>query len=57
MPKKNPPKPDETPQRERFIEKARELECDESGKTFERAFAKMVPPNKKKPTHEKSGSK
>ena len=36
------------PQRERFIEKAREIGSDESGKTFERAFKKIVPPKKPK---------
>jgi len=35
-------------QRQRFIGKARELECDESGETFERAFKTLVPP--KRPT-------
>ena len=28
----------------RFIEKARELGCDETGKAFERAFKKIVRP-------------
>lgn len=33
-------------QSERFIEKARELEADESGKEFERVFRKAVPPKR-----------
>ncbi len=45
----NKTKPDN--QRARFITKARELECDESGKPFESAFKRIVPPKKpKKPT-------
>lgn len=35
---------DERPQSERFIEIARELEADETGQAFERAFGKIVPP-------------
>jgi hypothetical protein len=31
-------------QRQRFIEKAKELGVDETGEEFERAFAKVVPP-------------
>lgn len=31
-------------QRRRFKETARELECDEDPKAFEKAFAKVVPP-------------
>jgi hypothetical protein len=46
MPKKSPPKPDEKPQHERFKEAAREHGADESGKKFERAFGKIVPPVK-----------
>ncbi len=37
-------------QRERFIEAAREADCDESPEAFERVFAKVVPP--KRPTTE-----
>ena len=33
-------------QKKRFIEKARELEADESGETFERAFKTIVPPHR-----------
>lgn len=36
-------------QKERFIETAKELEADESGEQFERAFAKVVPPKNVKP--------
>ena len=42
-------KTDETPeavaeaQKRRFIETAKELEADETGEAFERAFAKAVP--------------
>lgn len=38
------PKPDEKSQKERFIETAREVEADESGKAFERALKKVIPP-------------
>lgn len=48
MPKKNPPDPNEKPQHERFKEAAREHGADESGKAFERAFKKVVPPAKPK---------
>lgn len=44
MPAKKPPKTDEKPQRERFIEAAREAGVDETGEAFERAFEKIVPP-------------
>ena len=37
-------KQDDKEQSKRFIEKARELEADESEETFERAFEKAVPP-------------
>ena len=40
-------KQDEKAQSERFIEKARELEADMSGKAFERALKKIVPPKKR----------
>jgi hypothetical protein len=29
-----------------FIETARKLGCDETGETFEKAFAKIVPPKR-----------
>jgi hypothetical protein len=33
-------------QSQRFIDKARELGCDEDPKAFERTFSKVVPPKK-----------
>ena len=42
MPRKNPPSPDEKPQRERFIEAAREHGASEDPEDFERAFARVV---------------
>ena len=38
------PKLTDKKQSERFIETARELEADESGESFERAFEKIAPP-------------
>jgi hypothetical protein len=46
MPKKKTPDPSEKPQRERFIEAAREHGVDETGEEFERAFKKIVPPRR-----------
>ncbi len=43
MPAKKP-KPDEKPQRERFIEAAREIGADETQEGFERAFEKVISP-------------
>ena len=37
-------KPDDKAQSERFIEKAREIEADESGKMFERTLKKVIKP-------------
>jgi hypothetical protein len=34
-------------QKERFIETAKSLDADESGKTFEKAFSKIVPAKRK----------
>lgn len=48
MPAKKPPDPKEKSQKERFIEAAREAGVDESGKEFERAIKKIIPP---KTTH------
>jgi hypothetical protein len=42
-PKKAKPKEKEKSQRERFIETAREIGVDESGKEFERALKRIVP--------------
>lgn len=36
-------KPQDKEQSKRFIEKAREIDADESGEAFERAFKKAVP--------------
>jgi hypothetical protein len=36
----------EKPQKERFIETARKIGVDETGKEFERLFAKIAPPKK-----------
>jgi hypothetical protein len=41
MPAKKP-KPDEKPQRERFIETAREIGADETQEGFEKAFEKVI---------------
>jgi hypothetical protein len=43
--KKQKPKPKNSSkkQSERFIETVRELEADETGKTLEKVFAKIVP--------------
>jgi hypothetical protein len=35
-------------QRSRFIEAAKEIGADESGKAFERAFKKVPPPTRQK---------
>ena len=43
MPKEKPKQGDKE-QSKRFIEKARELEADESDEAFERAFKKIIPP-------------
>jgi hypothetical protein len=40
-------KPDDPEQSKRFVETAREIEADETGEAFRRAFEKIVPP---KPT-------
>jgi hypothetical protein len=46
MPKKKAPPEDPAKQHERFKETARERGADESGRAFERAFGKIVPPVK-----------
>jgi hypothetical protein len=38
------PKPDDPEQSKRFAEAARQIEADESGEAFRRAFDKIVPP-------------
>jgi hypothetical protein len=45
----------ETERSRRFIETAKQLEADETGERFERAFKKIVPP--KKPKDEKAPHK
>jgi hypothetical protein len=43
-PAKQPaPKPDDPEQSKRFIEAARQIEADETGEAFDRAFRKIVP--------------
>ena len=51
-PKKAKPKPKMTDkkQSERFIETARKLGVDESGKSFVQAFEKIVPPKRRPST-------
>ena len=44
MPARKPRPPDEKPQRERFIETAREVGASEDPKEFERAFREVVKP-------------
>jgi hypothetical protein len=44
------PKQDDKTQAKRFIEKAREIEADESDKPFERAFKKIAPPKRPQQT-------
>lgn len=46
MTKKNTNKEKNQQQRQRFIEAAKEIEADESGKSFEDAFKKIVPSRK-----------
>ncbi|MEQ3747606.1 MAG: hypothetical protein ABNH53_15390 [Henriciella sp.] len=46
MPAKKPRPKGEKPQRDRFIETAKELEADESGKKFEKAVELMLPAKK-----------
>ncbi len=46
MTKKAAPKPDDPKQSKRFIDKAREIEADESEEGAERAFKKVVAPKR-----------
>ena len=46
MPKRKAPALDPKEQFKRFVETAREHGVDESGKEFERAFKKAVPPKR-----------
>ena len=38
--------PKSQPQRQRFIEAAKDVEADETEESFEKAFGKLVPPAK-----------
>jgi hypothetical protein len=40
------PKADDPEQSRRFVEAARQIEADETGDAFDRAFRKIVPPKK-----------
>ena len=42
MPARKPPPPDEKPQRERFIETAREIGASEDPEEFERVFGQVM---------------
>jgi hypothetical protein len=42
--KRRVPKPDDPEQSRRFVEAARQIEADETGEAFDRAFRKIVPP-------------
>lgn len=46
-PQRKKPKVSDQKQAERFIETARQFGADETGKTFEDAFKKIVPPKAK----------
>jgi len=51
MPARKPPPPDQKPQRERFIETAREIGASEDPEAFERVFREVVrAPPPPKPT-------
>jgi hypothetical protein len=47
MPTKKPPKPSEKSQKERFKEAVESTGADKSGREFERAVRKIVPPAKR----------
>jgi hypothetical protein len=46
MAEKPKPEPDDKEQSKRFIDTARELEVDESGKDFDKALNTLIPPKK-----------
>jgi hypothetical protein len=48
-PKLTNPKPDDPEQSKRFIETARQIEVDETGEAFRRAFEKIIPPQSSTP--------
>ena len=49
MAKLTKPEAKSQPQRQRFIDTAKEAEADETGETFEKAFGKIVPERLKTP--------
>ena len=49
MNKKRDVKPDDRGQSQRFVETAKKLEADESGKSFEKAMKAISPRPQKKP--------
>jgi hypothetical protein len=51
-PKRQNPKQDDPEQSKRFIEAARQIEADETGEAFRRAFEKIVPPKPPKQDRE-----
>ena len=48
-------KPDDKAQSKRFIDKARELETDESNEAFERVVNKIIPAKKRRESDRDSG--
>ena len=48
MPKKKPRPKDEKPQKDRFIETAKDIGADETGYPFESAIRKILPKNNEK---------
>lgn len=48
MPRKPNPPPDDAEQAARFIETAKQLEADKTGKKFERALGVVVPVQQKR---------
>jgi uncharacterized membrane protein len=51
-PKETSQKPDDPEQSRRFIEAARQIEADETGEAFRRAFEKIVPPQSSIPKYD-----
>jgi len=54
MPAKKPRPEDEKPQRERFLETAKDLDAEDGKAKFERAFKKVVPTPKKQDSRKPS---
>ena len=46
MPRKPNPKPDDEEQSKKFLETAKDLDADKTGKGFERAMGVITPPRK-----------